>query len=146
MRSGVTALELLIATALLALGLVPFLSLQHETTRQAGFTQGHALAVAEAAALMDRAASLGWRQLAAGGAAAVSHVHLPSPGGFAVQSSRVAFAEVGPGLGQLTVELIWRKEPKDLDRTVRTGRLLARPEASWLAAPAPPGPATLPGE
>jgi hypothetical protein len=170
MRRGVTALELMIATALLAMGLVPLLSLQMDSTRQAGFTQGHALAVAHAGALLDRAAAMGWRKLAAGAAgglgpdargtsrererapAAVRRRRLlvpdpgPAPGGFEVVKANVAFTEVSPGLGELTADLSWRMGPRGAEHRVRTGRLLARPEASWLVGPPPPARTTLPGE
>lgn len=141
-----TSLELVVAVALLAVGLVPVLSLSNDTTRQEGFTQGQALAVAHAEALLDRAAALGWARLAAGAATRIAPVGVATPGGFAISTARVTFEVVAPALGQLVVELTWRMGDRDPPRTVRSARLLARPEASWTIAPPAPAAVTLPGE
>jgi hypothetical protein len=118
-KRGVTALELMVATTVLALGLVPLLSTQVVNTRQAGFTHAHALAVAQAEGLLDRAAALGWRRLAAGEAAAL----------------RVRFEPVSANLASLAAEVTWRSGSGTPERRVRAVRLVARPDGSWLGLP-----------
>ena len=62
-RSGFTAVEVMVATVVLGLALVPLFKTMTDTGHEAGFTESHLLAHARIQALLDGAEARGWSSL-----------------------------------------------------------------------------------
>lgn len=134
MRRGVSAVEVMCAAVILALGLVPLVSMQTRTLRQAGFTRGHALASLHGRAILDHLAAQGAQQLTSGAAVAKLAEAVAPPTGFHLKSTNAEVHEQGPGLVSIEVVLEWSVGSEKRDHRIRLTRLVSRRDHSWMVA------------
>jgi len=143
-RAGLSFLEIMVGSLILALGLLPILQSMGETGRQAGFSRGHLLAHARVQALLDAQESLGWETVAVAEERSLS---IPSEAGsppdlFGVKDGksyqeRLTVVPVSDGLVALRAEVSWAL-PSDPgsgrpSHVARSIRMISRPDQSWLA-------------
>ena len=138
-RRGISATEVLCAAVILALGLVPLLTMQTRTTRHAGLTRGHALASLHARALLDRLAARGAEALAREAAAGGVQVpELPAPTGFQLTVSDVGVSDEQPerpgSVVTVHVTLEWSVSTDRALHRVCCTRVVARRDLSWTVA------------
>lgn len=122
--AGFTAIEVLAATVLLALALVPLLGMEVRTGTQAGFLGGQALAMVRAHSLVDASAALGFAQLAA---RAERGAALAECGA----NERVTFERIDVALGCVRAEVSWSAGSDARVRRVSCFRMVRRLDQGW---------------
>ena len=142
-RSALAALELMLATVLLALVLVPFLTTTVDTGREAGFSEATLLATARAEALVDAARVPRWP------GAPGDELALPLPpevgpppvlpGANAADYSEALTARaLEDGLVLEVATVRWSAplpHAGDPHRVTRAIRVLVRPDGGWFLSP-----------
>lgn len=145
-KRGLSALELLAASVVLALALVPLLTLTGGSAREAGFSEAHVIAHARAFSLLDCQEALGFEALF-GVSEQTSDLPIPATARALPPMAGLRFSErltarrLADGLMLITVEVSWQL-PTDRStarpHVVRTVRMLSRPDGSWIrSAPLP---------
>jgi hypothetical protein len=138
LRKGLTSVELMMATAVVGVALIPALGVMVNTTRQTGFTFAHAVAQSRALTLLDVVGSKGIdtiRECVKRGDSLVSKTDLElvkSSGAIEVVDEQLRFEEVRPGLGTLTVDLKWQSSGSKIVRRTKAFRLVTRADGNWL--------------
>ena len=134
---GITAVEVALTVLLLALGVIPVVNMVLSTSREAGFTEAHALAQARAFTLLDCQEALGFSALPR--AAEPMELPIPrsapprqpAPGAY---TEVLGYRELEDGLGMLSISIRWTlatDKPGTRQHEYRAIRMICRPDASW---------------
>ena len=137
---GVSAVEVMVATVILAVGLVPVLTMQVRGTKQAGFSRGHAIAALYARAVLDALSARGADDLAqAASAGPLATPDVPAPQGVQVQKPVVDVSvDADAGVVVASVSVAWSAGSDPVEHRVRCSRILCRRDASWSETTALP--------
>lgn len=132
-RGAFGAVEVMAASVLIALCLVPLLTMEVRATGQAGFLGGHALAQVRAVSLLEQAAALGYEELEVrtekGAELVAADAGAARDAG--VLSERISFAAVSPGLGCLEAAVEWQVGSDRKVRVVKVFKMVRRLDLGW---------------
>lgn len=134
---------MLVSLLVIGLALVPALGASISVGRQTGFTRAVALAHVLASSRLERVAARGFHELA--GAAGRGEALAPAADGartrpFEQVSEEIAFRELAPDLGALTVTLTWRQPGEPSVHRVTAFRFVSPADASWTVSNPLPAP------
>lgn len=140
-RGAFCALEVLMILAVVSIALLPVLNLSRTSVREAGVATLSYLAHARVQTLLDAQEARGWSALASLGSQTrplpVPPAAGPQPSEL-VGSASAAYQEVlearqlDRDLVMLAAEVSWLPATPGGRKTVRSVRVVARPDASWL--------------
>lgn len=140
-RGAFCALEILMILAVVSIALLPVLNLSRTSVREAGVATLAYLAHARVQSLLDAQEARGWPALAALGTETEPLPVPPAAGprpGELVGSAAAAYQEVlearqlDRDLVMIAAEVSWLPATPGGRKTVRSVRVVARPDASWL--------------
>lgn len=135
-RGAFSALEVLMILAVVSIALLPMLNLSRTGVREAGVATLAYLAHARVQTLLDAQEARGWSELASVGPETrplpVPSTAGPRPGELAACQEVLEARQLDRDLVMLAAEVSWLPASPGGRKTVRSVRVVARPDASWL--------------